>query len=118
MTPHQTAPSAGASPNIPSEAEERIEGQRRQLQQASTLLTCLWISTLYEEWHDVEIDAADVALVVRKMVDEAVEALDLVHFLRGHAQQEDAGSTVDDTSDDDNDEDEDPEERSSPVGDD
>lgn len=118
MAPHQTAPSAGASPNIPSEAEDRIESQRRQLQQASTLLTCLWISTLYEEWHDVEIDAADVALVVRKMVDEAVEALDLVHLLRGHAQQDDTESMDDDTPDDDDDEDEDPDERSSPVSDD
>lgn len=118
MAPHQTTPSAGASPNIPSEAEERIEDQRRQLQQASTLLTCLWISTLYEEWHDVEIDAADVALVVRKMVDEAVDALDLVHFLRGHAQQDDAGSTDDDTPDEGDDPDEDLDEHSPPVSDD
>jgi hypothetical protein len=67
---------------VPPAIQKVIEDQRYQLQQASTLLTCLWIAHLYQEWHDVEIDAAGVARVVRDMIDEAVEALDIVELNR------------------------------------
>lgn len=88
-------------PNIPPEIQKVIENQRGRLQQASTLLTCLWIAHLYQEWHDVEIDAADVARVVRAMIDEVVDTLDIVVLNR--AVEGPAGDKPDDEDPDDED---------------
>lgn len=65
---------AGGGRAIPRGVEEAIERQRAQLMRVSTVLTCLWISTLYQEWHDVEIEADDVALILRRLIDEAIAA--------------------------------------------
>lgn len=65
--PHPTADPS----TIPRGVREAIEHQRLQLTRASTALTCLWIATLYQDWHEVEIDAADVALLTRRVIDEA-----------------------------------------------
>lgn len=79
--PHPTAdPSA-----IPQGIREAIEHQRLQLTRASTALTCLWIATLYQDWHEVEINAADVALLTRRVIDEAISALDTIELASGES---------------------------------
>jgi len=85
---------AGGGRAIPHGVQEAIEQQRIQLMRASTVLTCLWIASLYQRWHDVEIDAADVALIVRRMIDDAAAALDTVVLARA-AGQPDAGIAPD-----------------------
>lgn len=82
---------------IPPGAAQTIEHERRRLQQASAVLKCLTIAVLYEDWYDEGIDTADVALVVRRLVDEAIAALDLVALTRSDAvspEAPDAGSEV------------------------
>lgn len=82
---------AGGGRAIPKGVEQAIEHQRVQLMRVSTVLTCLWITTLYQEWHDVEIGADDVALLLRRVIDEAVEALDIVVLMRT-AEESDEGA--------------------------
>jgi hypothetical protein len=54
---------------------ERIEIERRRLQKASAVLTCL----VYCVNHEADdVDAADVASVVIKLINRAVLALDSV----------------------------------------
>lgn len=86
---------ASAGHAIPREVEQAIERQRAQLMRVSTVLTCLWISTLYQKWHDVEIEADDVALLLRRVIDEAVDALDIVVLARA-AENSDDGLERDD----------------------
>jgi hypothetical protein len=64
--------------DFPPALVRAIEAERRQLQQASAILQCLVIAKLYEKWHEVDIDAGDVAAIVRDLIDRAVESLDLV----------------------------------------
>ena len=97
---------AGGGRAIPRGVEEAIERQRAQLMRVSTVLTCLWISTLYQEWHDVEIEADDVALILRRLIDEAIAALDIVVLARaaeesdGYAESN-KGPALDDDEDED-----------------
>ena len=93
---------------IPQGVEAAIERQRLQLMRASTTLSCLWITSLYQEWHDVEIDAGDVALLVRRVIDEAVLALDSVVLAQAAGDPEpDESDEPEDEDDGDDDEDED-----------
>jgi hypothetical protein len=80
---------ASAGHAIPREVEQAIKRQRAQLMRVSTVLTCLWISTLYQKWHDVEIEADDVALLLRRVIDEAVDALDIVVLARAAENSDD-----------------------------
>lgn len=58
---------------------QRIEAERRRLQKASAVLACL----VYSANHDApDIDAGDVASVVRDLIDRAVLALDAVDLQR------------------------------------
>lgn len=72
----------GSRGRIPRGAEQAIELQRLQLMRASSVLTCLWLASLYQEWHEIEIDAADIALLVRRVINDAVDALDIVNLAR------------------------------------
>lgn len=95
---------AGGGRAIPRAVEQAIERQRAQLMRVSTVLTCLWISTLYQEWHDVEIEADDVARILRRLIDEAVAALDIV-VLASAAEASEGGSEPDEGAEPDEDED-------------
>jgi hypothetical protein len=92
---------------IPDGVGEAIEHQRLQLMRASTALSCLWITSLYQEWHDVEIDAGDVALLVRRVIDEAVLALDSVVLAQAASEPEPDESDEPEDDDDDGDDDDD-----------
>lgn len=59
---------------------EIIERERRKLQRACALLDCLRVASMYDE--EEEIDAGDVAYVVRGLVSRAVNALDRVELRR------------------------------------
>jgi hypothetical protein len=61
-------------------AAEIIERERRNLQRACALLDCLRIAAVYDE--EEEIDAGDVAHVVRGLVSSVVNALDRVELRR------------------------------------
>lgn len=101
---------------IPRGVEQAIERQRAQLMRVSTVLTCLWISTLYQEWHGVEIEADDVALLLRRVIDEAVDALDIVVLARAIKSSDDGlerDGTIDLDDDAESDEDEDDEDEES-----
>jgi hypothetical protein len=61
------------SPAIPAHIRNRIETERRRLQQAGAVLACLIISLEYEDdW----FDSAEVVCVVRDLVASAVLGLD------------------------------------------
>ncbi len=70
---------SGGSRGIPPGVERRIETARRQLQRASAVLACLAVAS--DE--DAEVDCSDVASVARKLIDSAVDDLDLVELMRG-----------------------------------
>lgn len=66
--------------DLPDVVRERIEIERRRLQKASGVLTCLVFSVN----HDAEdVDPGDVASVAVELVDRAVSALDVVELTRG-----------------------------------
>ena len=66
-------------------AAEIIERERRSLQRACALLDCLRIAVMYDE--EEEIDAGDVAYVVRGLVSDSVNALDRVELRKAARQQ-------------------------------
>lgn len=61
-----------------------IERERRNLQRAYALLDCLRVAVMYDE--EQEIDAGDVAYVVRGLVSDGVNALDCVELRRAARQ--------------------------------
>jgi hypothetical protein len=65
-------------------AAEIIERERRSLQRACALLGCLQIAAMYDD--EKEIEAGDVAYVVRGLVSSAVNALDRVELRRALRQ--------------------------------
>jgi hypothetical protein len=67
--------------DIPLQITDLIERERRRLQQASAVLSCLTIAALYQEGHE-EIDAGDVALVARSLIDKTISRLDLIGLAR------------------------------------
>lgn len=69
----------GGDRPIPPSVEEKIELARRQLQRASAVLACLAVAS--DE--DAAVDFSDVACVARKLIDSAIEDLDLVELMRG-----------------------------------
>lgn len=65
---------------LPAQVGERIEVERRRLQNARSILAALVFSVN----HDADdVDAADVASVVFDLVDHAIDALDLVDLVHG-----------------------------------
>lgn len=58
--------------------QERIDAQRRKLQQAHAILSV----ASFAASHDVEADYGDVMAVVAEMVEAAVHALDSVELAR------------------------------------
>ena len=72
-----TPPAARVQQAIPEEIGRAIETERRRLQKASSVLASLAFSAN----HDADdVDPGDVASVVRDLVDQAVDALDLVEL--------------------------------------
>lgn len=66
--------------SVPPILSSRIESERRRLQKAATVLTCLAIA--WESGHD--LDFADAVEVARDDILEAIDRLDLVN-LEGRA---------------------------------
>lgn len=66
---------AGDSLDVPEPVRRRIERERRRLQRASAVLRCL----VYAANHDAPgIDCGDVARVALKLIERALDALDVV----------------------------------------
>jgi hypothetical protein len=98
-------PHTGGSPealltDIPLQIKRVIERERRRLQQASAVLSCLKIAALYQEWHE-EIDAGDVAMVVQSLIAKAINHLDLIRLARSATEIEEHGMTEGTRTEDD-----------------
>lgn len=79
--------------DIPIQVQDVIERERRRLQQASAVLSCLKIAALYQAWHE-EIDAGDVAVIVQNLIDQAIDHLDLVELARSAKDLEALGASA------------------------
>lgn len=66
-------PAGSVSAALPPEISDRIDDERRRLQQAAAVLAVLAIAFEYEP---EGVDFADAALAARAMVDQAMTALD------------------------------------------
>ena len=82
-TPHSRARS-GDRPRThpefnPEKAQQATERARRRLQKASAVLVCLELAA--DEAEDQQLDVADVANVVRELVNQATDGLDSVQFI-------------------------------------
>lgn len=104
---------ASAGRSIPRGVEQAIERERAQLMRVSTVLTCLWIGALYQDRHGVEIEADDVALLLRRVIDEAIDALDIVVLARAiessnDGLERDEALDLDDSAESDEGDDEEP----------
>lgn len=73
--------------DIPLEVKDVIEHERRRLQQASAVLSCLKIAAMYQAWHE-EVDAGDVAVIVQNLIDQTIERLDLIALARSAKELE------------------------------
>jgi hypothetical protein len=67
--------------DIPIEIQDVLDRERRRLRQASAVLSCLKFAALYQQWHE-EIDTADVADLVHRLVDTAFVHLDSIELAR------------------------------------
>jgi hypothetical protein len=64
--------------DIPPRMQRIIERERRRLGRATALLRCLVVASMYDE----ELDVTDIAEVVRRLVDRAIDRLDAVELRR------------------------------------
>jgi hypothetical protein len=73
----RTHPSAGkAGSGIPPAVEELISRERRRLQKALSVLTCLKAAADYE----AEVDLGDAAAAAADLVDQVITSLDLIEL--------------------------------------
>lgn len=66
---------------MPEWVEDRIETERRRLNQVSAVLKCLTVA--FNE--DAEADFGDVAIIAYTIIDSVIDALDAVTFVRAQA---------------------------------
>jgi hypothetical protein len=85
---------------FPVEIQDAINRERKRLQQASAVLSCLKIASLYQAWHE-EIDPGDVAEIVQTLIDKAIDRLDLVELVRSAQEPGERDATAGASTDDD-----------------
>lgn len=66
---------------VPEWVEDRIETERRRLNQASSVLKCLTVA--FNE--DAEVDFGDIATTAYTIIDSVIDALDIVALKRSQA---------------------------------
>lgn len=85
---------------FPVDIQDAINRERRRLQQASAVLSCLKIAALYQAWHE-EIDPGDVAEIVQTLIDKAIDRLDLVELARSAQEPGERDATAGTSTEDD-----------------
>lgn len=75
-SPNRSTVTRNAGEPLAAATLHKIEAARRRLFRASSVLTCL--ATAVDG--DMEFDVADVAVVVRDIIDSSIDALDSVRL--------------------------------------
>lgn len=68
--------------------QDRIETERRRLQRADSVLSCIAVALAHKDWMVREIDYADAIDVALELVFEAINRLDMVALRRSRPAEE------------------------------